>query len=143
MNYYTDKYNNYKFYNMNPDEIIIVGNYYLNVIDLFHWIIKQKIELSKSSIKNSYYLKEFSCFLIFLNPKKKDKNEVHDILMMKIKNGKNIFILKYFSNIEGGRIFYSPNYNNNSNPYLISVMDNTIDVYCFINVNKSIKMKNN
>ena len=144
--YYFDnnKHNNYEFYSLNSNEVIIIGNFNLNVINLFHWEIKTTISLSNDLVNNCIYLSDHFCFLTFLNKKISEQNEEFDIYMKNIKN-KNSFIFKTSFNSEKGRIYYFKKDDNKCglNLYFINVINNKIEFYCFVNIKKSIKIKNN
>ena len=98
------KYINYRNYSLNSDEIIITGNFYLNIIDLFHWNNKSRISLSGKLINNSLYLSYYGYFITFLNKKISNKNEDFNLYIKTIKNNDSI-IFKTLFNFEKGRIY--------------------------------------
>ena len=87
---------------------------------------------------------DYCCFITFLNEKISAQNEDFDIYIKSIKNSDSI-IFKTLFNFEKGRIYYfSKDDNKNSlNLYFINVINNNIEFYCFSNISKSIKLKNN
>ena len=121
---------NYRWHNLNPDEIIIIGNYNLNVIDLFHWEIKTKISLSNDLVNNCYYLSDYGCFITFLDKKISEQNEEFDIYIKSIKNSNSI-IFKTLFNFEKGRIYYfykNDDKKNGLNLYFLNIINNKIEL---------------
>ena len=140
---------------------IIFGLKNILIIDVFNWKKKVEIPIENKIIMNSYYLTDSNYLLFFnyyektdddsddfvnkiLKTKKEEKQS--DLAIMKINEENNEFIYEDFVNFDDKKIFYNFNGNNEKyglNQKIITTSENIIKFYSFIDVKKSIKMKNN
>ena len=151
----------FKIHRLKNDDIIIFGFEKILIIDVFNWKKKEEIYISNKLIMNSYYLSD-SCYLLFFyyyektdddnddlvnkifKIKKEEKQS--DIAVMKINENKHEFIYENFVYFDCKKIFYNFNGNNENygwNQKIITISKNIIAFYSFIDVKKSVEMKNN
>ena len=153
--------NDFKLYEYKSNNVIIFGKIAVHIIDVLNWELIKKIYISEKLIKNSFYLKEFSLYLIFFSKSTgKDidefyndinvnyllskKDEDFDMMLMRIRDDCNNITLKMRSNLSISGIYYNEIISDNElNLNLINVVKDTIKFYKFINIKKSIEMKNN
>ena len=151
----------FKIHCLKNDDIIIFGLKNILIIDIFNWKKKVEIPIENKIIMNSYYLND-SNYLLFFNYyektdddnddfvnkifKTKKEEKQSDLAIMKINEENNEFIYEDFVNFDDKKIFYNFSGNNEKyglNQKIITTSENIIKFYSFIDVKKSIEMKNN
>ena len=151
----------FKIHCLKNDDIIIFGLKSILIIDVFNWKKKVEISIENKIIMNSYYLND-SNYLLFFNYYEKDDDDndnifndifgtkkddkQSDIAVMKINENNHEFIYENFVNYDCKKIFYNFDGNNEKyglNQKIITSSENIIKFYSFIDVKKSVKMKNN
>ena len=152
----------FKIYSYKSDNIIIFGKLGVFIIDILNMRIIKQIKICQKLILNSFYLDEFSCFLIILSKSsytddenfefckynEEDalitKKENYDMISMIIRDDFNDIILKIISNINFGNTYNDQiKKENNINTKLINIVNNTIEFYSFVDIKKSISIKDN